>query len=82
MPVWPDATQALLPSTTKAAGAEAAEVDEEEEEEDMYVPPDGQGCFSFRQSLLLRAKDTYEARSSGNNLSTRSSLSGCLQALL
>ena len=30
------------------------------------MPPDGQGCFSFRQSLLLRAKDTYAARSNGN----------------
>ena len=30
------------------------------------MPPDGQGCFSFRQSLLLKAKDTYAARSNGN----------------
>ena len=42
------------------------EGDEEEVEDDAYVPPDGQGCFSFRQSLLLRAKDTYSARSIGN----------------
>ena len=40
--------------------------EEEEEKDDTYVPPDGQGCFSFRQSLLLRAKDTYAARSNGN----------------
>ena len=25
-----------------------------------------QGCFSFRQSLLLRARDTYAARCTGN----------------
>ena len=37
-----------------------------EEEDDTYAPPEGQGCFSFRQSLLLRAKDTYAARSTGN----------------
>ena len=42
------------------------EGDEEEVEDDTYVPPEGQGCFSFRQSLLLRAKDTYSARSIGN----------------
>ena len=42
------------------------EGDEEEVEDDTYVPPDGQGCFSFRQSLLIRAKDTYSARSNGN----------------
>ena len=28
--------------------------------------PEGQGCFSFRQSLLHRAKDTYAARCTGN----------------
>ena len=42
------------------------EGDEEEVEDDTYVPPEGQGCFSFRQSLLLRAKDTYSARSNSN----------------
>ena len=42
------------------------EGDNEEVEDDTYVPPEGQGCFSFRQSLLLRAKDTYSARSKGN----------------
>ena len=42
------------------------ECDEEEVEDDTYVPPEGEGCFSFRQSLLLRAKDTYSARSIGN----------------
>ena len=40
--------------------------DEEEEEDDTYVPPEGQGCFSFRQDLLLRAKDTYAVRTIGN----------------
>ena len=67
VPVWPDTLQALLPNTAQDAevGAEAAE-EEEEEEDEVYVPPDGQGCFAFRQSLLLRAKDTYEARSNGN----------------
>ena len=39
---------------------------EEEVDDDTYLPPEGQGCFSFRQSLLLRAKDTYSARSNGN----------------
>ena len=34
--------------------------------DDTYVAPEGQGCFSFRQSLLLRAKDTYAARCTGN----------------
>ena len=66
VPVWPDTLQALLPITKKAAGVEATEEGEEEEEEEMYVPPEGQGCFSFRQSLLLRARDTYAAKSSGN----------------
>ena len=42
------------------------ERDEEEVEDDTHVPPEGQGVFSFRQSLLLRAKDTYSARSNGN----------------
>ena len=47
-------------------GALDLEEDEEEVEDDTYVPPEGQGCFSFRQSLLLRGKDTYAARSNGN----------------
>ena len=51
-------------ATNEPTGAGNIEDEEEEEEEDdTYVPPDGQGCFSFRQSLLLRAKDTYAARS-------------------
>ena len=70
--VWPDVRQAVLPPTqtkpplTKqedGSGAldRANQVEEETEEveDDKCVPPDGQGCFSFRQSLLLRAKDTY-----------------------
>ena len=55
-----DNTAAESPSV-KAADEEA-----EEEEDDTYVSPEGQGCFSFRQSLLLRAKDTYAARCTGN----------------
>ena len=53
-------------TATDHTGAGSTEEEEEEEEDDMYVPPEGQGCFSFRQSLLLRARDTYAARSSGN----------------
>ena len=53
-------------TTKEPTGAGNVEEEEEEEEDDTYVPPDGQGCFSFRQSLLLRAKDTYAARSNGN----------------
>ena len=77
--MWPDVRQAVLPPTqtkpplTKqedGSGAldRANQVEEETEEveDDKYVPPDGQGCFSFRQSLLLRSKDTYAARSIGN----------------
>ena len=77
--MWPDVRQAVLPPTqtkpplTKqedGSGAlgRANQVEEETEEveDDKYVPPEGQGCFSFRQSLLLRAKDTYAARSIGN----------------
>ena len=41
------------------ASAKKAEEEAEEEDEETYVVPEGQGCFSFRQSLLLRAKDTY-----------------------
>ena len=48
------------------ASAKSAEEEAEEEDEDTYVVPEGQGCFSFRQSLLLRAKDTYAARCTGN----------------
>ena len=46
-------------------GALDLEEDKEKVEDDTYAPPEGQGCFSFRQSLLLRAKDAYAARSSG-----------------
>ena len=53
-------------TTTVPDGAGDIEDEEEEEEDDTYVPLEGQGCFSFRQSLLLRAKDTYAARSNGN----------------
>ena len=79
VPVWPDVRQAVLPPTqtkpplTKQEDdsgaldrANKVEEETEEVEDDKYVPPDGQGCFSFRQSLLLRAKDTYAARSIGN----------------
>ena len=55
-----DNTGAESPSVT------AADEEAEEEEDDTYVSPEGQGCFSFRQSLLLRAKDTYAARCTGN----------------
>ena len=60
-----------VPATQEKSGelpidAADPERDEEEVEDDTYVPPEGQGCFSFRQSLLLRAKDTYSARSNGN----------------
>ena len=48
------------------ASAKSAEEEAEEEDEDTYVEPEGQGCFSFRQSLLRRAKDTYPARCTGN----------------
>ena len=48
------------------ASAKKAEEEAEEEDEETYVAPEGQGCFSFRQSLLLRAKDTYAARCTGN----------------
>ena len=48
-------------TTAESPGARSADEEAEEEEDDTYVPPEGQGCFSFRQSLLLRAKDTYAA---------------------
>ena len=48
------------------ASAKKAEEEAEEEDEETYVAPEGQGCFSFRQSLLLRARDTYAARCIGN----------------
>ena len=57
------ATQTVTKNMTSGAGD--LDEDEEDVEEDTYVPPEGQGCFSFRQSLLLRAKD-YAARSIGN----------------
>ena len=56
--------QANTPAEHYSAQREEEEADEVEE--DKYVVPDGQGCFSFTQSLLLRAKDTYAARSTGN----------------
>ena len=37
-----------------------------QEKEDTYVAPEGQGVFSFRQSLLHRAKDTQAAGCTGN----------------
>ena len=54
----------LTPQTQEGApiepaSAKRAEEEAEEEDEETYVAPEGQGCFSFRQSLLLRAKDTY-----------------------
>ena len=48
--------------------ANKVEEEAEEVEDDKYAPLDGQGCFSFRQSLLLRAKDT--SRSIGNKYET------------
>ena len=48
------------------ASAKSAEEEAEEDDEDTYVVPEGQGCFSVRQSLLLRAKDTYAARCTGD----------------
>ena len=53
-------------TTTRPADATNADEEAEEEEDDQHVAPEGQGCFSFRQSLLLRAKDTYAARCTGN----------------
>ena len=53
-------------TTVESPSARNAEEEAEEEEDDTYVPPEGQGCFSFRQSLLLRAKDTCAARCTGN----------------
>ena len=65
MPVPATNEETLKTLKTPEATADP-ECDEEEVEDDTYVPPDGEGCFSFRQSLLLRAKDTYSARSTGN----------------
>ena len=64
-----------VPATQEKSGelpidAADPERDEEEVEDDTYVPPEGQGCFSFRQSLLLRAKDTYSTRSKGTKYET------------
>ena len=53
-------------TSIEPSGANKAEEEADEVDEDTYVAPDGQGCFSFRQSLLLRAKDTYAARCTGN----------------
>ena len=53
-------------TTAEPADATNADEEAEEEEDDKHVAPEGQGCFSFRQSLLLRAKDTYAARCTGN----------------
>ena len=58
--------QAQDHTTTGPADTTNADEEAEEEEDDKYVAPEGQGCFSFRQSLLLRAKDTYAARCTGN----------------
>ena len=58
--------QAQDHTTAEPAGATDADEGAEEEEDEKYVAPEGQGCFSFRQSLLLRAKDTYAARCTGN----------------
>ena len=62
------ASQTQAQDHTTAEPADATDADEgaEEEEDDKYVAPEGQGCFSFRQSLLHRAKDTYAARCTGN----------------
>ena len=59
-------TQAQDHTTAEPADATNADEEAEEEEDDTYVAPEGQGCFSFRQSLLLRAKDAYAARCTGN----------------
>ena len=76
VPVWPDVLQAVLPNQqgkrqpssakSPAASVLGTGVKEEEEEDETYVPPEGQGCFSFRQDLLLRARDTYAVRTIGN----------------
>ena len=62
------ASQTQAQDHTTAEPVDATDADEgaEEEEEEKFVAPEGQGCFSFRQSLLLRAKDTYAARCTGN----------------
>ena len=69
-PGWPSGCtfpEVELPGgQSSQARANQVKEETEEVEDDKYVPPDGQGCFSFRQSLLLRAKDTYAARSIGN----------------
>ena len=57
---------ALNRMSTEPFGKRNVDEEEEDEEEDTYVSPEGQGCFSFRQSLLFRAKDTYAARCAGN----------------
>ena len=60
------ASQAQDSTTVEPPGAKNPEEETEEEDDDTYVAPDGQGCFSFQQSLLLRAKATYAARCTGN----------------
>ena len=40
--------------------------EEGDAEDETYLVPIGQGCFSFQQGLLLRAKETYSKRSIGN----------------
>ena len=59
-------SQSREDTSIEPSGANKAEDEADEVEEDTYVVPEGQGCFSFRQSLLLRAKDTYAARCTGN----------------
>ena len=73
LPPVRDHSQGAAPSSyaqdntaAESPSVKAADEEAEEEEDDTYVSPEGQGCFSFRQSLLLRAKDTYAARCTGN----------------
>ena len=40
-----------------------AEAEEEEAEEENHVPATGQGCYSFKMSLLQRAAQTFAKRS-------------------
>ena len=73
LPPVRDHSQGAAPSSyaqdntaAESPSVKAADEEAEEEEDDTYVSPEGQGCFSFRQRLLFRAKDTYAARCTGN----------------
>ena len=45
-------------TTTEPPGTRNSDEEEDEEEDDTYVSPEGQGCFSFRQSLTYAARTT------------------------